>query len=39
MSRVLFVVPPYSCWGVELIGTWPPLQIAYIAGAAEGAGH
>jgi anaerobic magnesium-protoporphyrin IX monomethyl ester cyclase len=39
MSRILFVVPPYSCWGVELIGTWPPLQIAYIAGAAEGAGH
>ncbi|HEX8958688.1 MAG TPA: cobalamin-dependent protein, partial [Solirubrobacterales bacterium] len=36
---ILFVVPPYSCWGVELIGTWPPLQIAYMAGAAEGAGH
>ena len=39
MSRVLFVVPPYDCWGVQVIGTWPPLQIAYLAGAAEGAGH
>ncbi len=39
MSRVLFVVPPYSSWGVEAIGTWPPLQIAYLAGAVEGAGH
>jgi anaerobic magnesium-protoporphyrin IX monomethyl ester cyclase len=38
MSRILFVVPPYSSWGVELIGTWPPLQIAYMAGAAEAAG-
>ena len=26
MSRVLFVVPPYDCWGVQVIGTWPPLQ-------------
>jgi anaerobic magnesium-protoporphyrin IX monomethyl ester cyclase len=39
MSRVLFVVPPYSSWGVEAIGTWPPLQIAYLAGAVEKAGH
>ncbi|HET9553730.1 MAG TPA: radical SAM protein [Anaeromyxobacteraceae bacterium] len=39
MSRVLFVVPPYDCWGVQVIGTWPPLQLAYLAGAAEGAGH
>jgi anaerobic magnesium-protoporphyrin IX monomethyl ester cyclase len=39
MGKILFVVPPYSCWGVELIGTWPPLQVAYMAGAAEGAGH
>ena len=39
MSRVLFVVPPYDCWGVQVIGTWPPLQIAYLASAAEGAGH
>lgn len=38
-SRILFVVPPYSCWGVELIGSWPPLQVAYLAGAAEKAGH
>jgi anaerobic magnesium-protoporphyrin IX monomethyl ester cyclase len=39
MSRVLFVVPPYECWGVQVIGTWPPLQIAYLAAAVEGAGH
>ena len=38
MSKVLFVVPPYSSWGVEAIGTWPPLQIAYLAGAVEAAG-
>jgi anaerobic magnesium-protoporphyrin IX monomethyl ester cyclase len=39
VTKVLFVVPPYSSWGVEVIGTWPPLQIAYLAGAVEGAGH
>ncbi|MBL0211896.1 MAG: radical SAM protein [Holophagaceae bacterium] len=39
MSKVLFVVPPYTSWGVDAIGTWPPLQIAYLAGAAERAGH
>ena len=39
MSRILFVGPPYTCWGVQVIGTWPPLQLAYLAGAAEQAGH
>lgn len=39
MSHVLFVVPPYTCWGVQVIGTWPPLQIAYLAAAVEKAGH
>ncbi len=39
MSRVLFIVPPYDCWGVQVIGTWPPLQIAYLAAAVEGRGH
>jgi anaerobic magnesium-protoporphyrin IX monomethyl ester cyclase len=39
VSKVLFVVPPYTYWGVEAIGTWPPLQIAYLAGAVEKAGH
>jgi len=39
MSRVLFVGPPYICWGVQVIGTWPPLQLAYLAGTAERAGH
>ncbi|MDZ4179937.1 MAG: cobalamin-dependent protein [Coriobacteriia bacterium] len=39
MSKVLFIVPPYRCWGVQVIGTWPPLQLAYLAGAARDAGH
>ena len=39
MSRILFVTPPYQCWGVQTIGNWPPLQLAYLAGAAIKAGH
>jgi anaerobic magnesium-protoporphyrin IX monomethyl ester cyclase len=39
MSRILFVTPPYWCWGVQTIGNWPPLQLAYLAGAALKAGH
>ncbi len=39
MARVLFVAPPYRCWGVQVIGTWPPLQLAYLAGSAKAAGH
>jgi anaerobic magnesium-protoporphyrin IX monomethyl ester cyclase len=39
MSRILFIAPPYHCWGVQVIGTWPPLQLAYLAGAALQAGH
>lgn len=39
MSRILFVTPPYACWGVQVIGNWPPLQLAYLAGAALRAGH
>jgi anaerobic magnesium-protoporphyrin IX monomethyl ester cyclase len=39
MSRILLVTPPYSCWGVQTIGNWPPLQLAYLAGAARKAGH
>jgi len=39
MPRVLFIAPPYRCWGVQVIGTWPPLQLAYLAGAALQAGH
>ena len=22
MSRILFIGPPYNCWGVQVIGTW-----------------
>ncbi len=39
MSKVLFITPPYECWGVQTIGTWPPLHLAYLAGAARDAGH
>jgi anaerobic magnesium-protoporphyrin IX monomethyl ester cyclase len=39
MSNILFIGPPYICWGVQVIGTWPPLQLAYLAGVAEKAGH
>ena len=39
MARVLFITPPYDCWGVQVIGTWPPLHLAYLAGAAIDAGH
>jgi anaerobic magnesium-protoporphyrin IX monomethyl ester cyclase len=39
MSKILFIAPPYACWGVQVIGTWPPLQLAYFAAAAENAGH
>lgn len=39
MSKVLFIAPPYRCWGVQVIGTWPPLQLAYLAGAVVAAGH
>lgn len=35
----MFVTPPYACWGVMTIGNWPPLQLAYLAGAALKAGH
>jgi anaerobic magnesium-protoporphyrin IX monomethyl ester cyclase len=34
MQKILFIAPPYHCWGVQVIGTWPPLQIAYLAGVA-----
>lgn len=31
----MFVAPPYRCWGVQAIGNWPPVQLAYLAGEAE----
>ncbi|HEY4743381.1 MAG TPA: radical SAM protein [Desulfuromonadaceae bacterium] len=39
MSKILFVTAPYHCWGVQVVGTWPPLHLAYLAGAALEAGH
>lgn len=38
MQKALFIAPPYHCWGVQVIGTWPPLQLAYLAGEARRAG-
>ncbi|MEH6471719.1 MAG: radical SAM protein [Halopseudomonas sp.] len=38
MKKILFVAPPYHCWGVQVIGTWPPLQLAYLAQVALEAG-
>jgi anaerobic magnesium-protoporphyrin IX monomethyl ester cyclase len=39
MKKILFVAPPYHCWGVQVIGTWPPLALAYLAGEAIKAGY
>jgi anaerobic magnesium-protoporphyrin IX monomethyl ester cyclase len=39
MSKILFVTAPYHCWGVQVVGTWPPLHLAYLAGAARETGH
>jgi len=39
VSKILLVVPPYHCWGVQIIGTWPPLQLAYVGSSAEKAGY
>ena len=38
MKKALFIAPPYHCWGVQVIGTWPPLQLAYLAQVAVDAG-
>jgi len=39
MSKILFVTAPYHCWGVQVVGNWPPLHLAYLAGAAIEAGN
>jgi anaerobic magnesium-protoporphyrin IX monomethyl ester cyclase len=39
MSKILFVTAPYHCWGVQVVGNWPPLHLAYLAGAASDSGH
>lgn len=39
MSKILFVTAPYHCWGVQVVGTWPPLHLAYLAGAAIESGN
>ena len=39
MSKILFITAPYHCWGVQVVGTWPPLHMAYLAGAAIESGN
>ena len=34
VPRILLVTAPYHCWGVQVVGTWPPLHLVYLAGAA-----
>lgn len=36
--KVLLVTPPYHCGVVEAAGTWMPLSLVYLAGAARRAG-
>ena len=38
LPKILFVTAPYHCWGVQVVGAWPPLHLVYLAGAARGAG-
>jgi anaerobic magnesium-protoporphyrin IX monomethyl ester cyclase len=37
-EKILLVTAPYRCWGVQAVGSWPPLHLAYLAGAAREAG-
>lgn len=36
--KLLLATASYHCWGVQVAGTWPPLHLAYLAGAARDAG-
>ena len=38
LPKILFVTAPYHCWGVQVVGAWPPLHLAYLAGAVREAG-
>lgn len=38
LPKILFVTAPYHCWGVQVVGAWPPLHLVYLAGAVRGAG-
>ncbi len=38
LPKILFVTAPYHCWGVQVVGSWPPLHLVYLAGAVRGAG-
>lgn len=38
LPKILFITAPYHCWGVQVVGAWPPLHLAYLAGAVRDAG-
>ncbi len=39
MASVLLITPPYHCGVVEAAGTWLPLNLVYVAGSLQAAGH
>ena len=38
LPKRLLVTAPSRGWGVQVVGTWPPLHLVYLAGAARAAG-
>lgn len=38
-KKILFITPPYHAGVVEVAGTWVPLYLVYLAGAARQAGY
>lgn len=38
LPKILLITSPYRCWGVQVVGSWPPLHLVYLAGAAREAG-
>lgn len=37
-KKILFVTAPYHTGGIQVAGNWPPLYMAYLAGAARESG-
>src|SRR3990172_1724005 len=38
-KKVLFITPPFHAGVVEVAGSWVPLYLVYLAGAARAAGY
>ncbi|MHB1167318.1 MAG: cobalamin-dependent protein, partial [Carboxydocellales bacterium] len=38
-KRILLITPPYHTGIIEITGKWPPLSLAYLAGALRNVGH